>query len=339
MLDNLTLGDCVRTCWHKFLVILDVLLHRGWISTLGVIVVAFLLIRNDQSRDVLSGLGEAVLFFNQLDSASAWYSAGAYVAFWVSAMLLAAVLALIAYVTGGSNPSIVAPRETTEHAVWHSAQIIVLATLWIVYLALLWQMRAASFGMIALPAIVLAFVFVPWTMLRWLCDGTSARLRLMISALISILFIALLFCGISTAGIATTAGGSLAVAAIAATPSLVILAMAAVRSRLPAEYQARINVLLVSLGLLSFAVLAPWEPSAIWTIGSALRPRPPRCERRSLRKDFPGPIAPRPISSAAARTSAVNKAATTAGGSLAVAAIAATPSLVILAIAAVRASR
>jgi hypothetical protein len=155
-------AEDTRNDWRNFLAILDVLLHRAWVSTLGVTVIAFLLIRNDQSRDVLGGLGEALLLFDQLDPYTAWYGVAAYAAFWVSAMLLASALALVAYVTGGSAPS-----ETTKDAVWFSAQIIVLVMLWIIYLAVLWQTRLLAFSlMIVLPAILLAIVFVPWKLLH-----------------------------------------------------------------------------------------------------------------------------------------------------------------------------
>ena len=272
-------GDCARTCGRNLLAILDVLLHRAWVSTLGVIVIAFLLIRNDQSRDVLGGLGEALLLFDQLDSYTAWFGVASYAAFWVSAMLLASALALAAYVTGGA-----APTETTERAVWFSAQITVLVTLWIIYLAVLWQTRLHAFSlMIVLPAILLAIVFVPWKLLHrtrpddekppWPLRVLTPRRCVLISiALTGLAFSLVVAVGIATTVIARTgaeAAGTLLLAASAAAPSLVILAMAAVRPCLPDEYRYQIGVLCFFAVVLTIVVLLPYEPSTIWMIGSA----------------------------------------------------------------------
>lgn len=272
-------AEDTRNDWRNFLAILDVLLHRAWVSTLGVTVIAFLLIRNDQSRDVLGGLGEALLLFEQLDPYTAWYGVAAYAAFWVSAMLLASALALVAYVTGGSAPS-----ETTKDAVWFSAQIIVLVMLWIIYLAVLWQTRLLAFSlMIVLPAILLAIVFVPWKLLhrgRRDDEKPSGPLSVLTPrrcVLLSISLTVLVFSLVAAVGVATTViaatvadiGGTLLIAASAATPSLVILAMAAVQPRLPDEYRYQIGVLAFFAVVLTIVVLWPYEPSTIWMIGSA----------------------------------------------------------------------
>jgi len=252
-------------------------------STLGVIVVGFLLIRNDQSRDVLSGIGEALLLldrvrqslssgsgtllnpgtgFSTFDSAYAWYGFKAYVAFWASAVLLAATLALVAYVAGASKALAVAAGEEMKSTVWHSAQIIVLATLWVIYLALSWQMRSSP-GMLGLPGILLVFVSGPWISLLWVRAKIAAPWRLAISAVISAILTILLFYMI------IPGRNNLILAASALIPSLAIVAMAALRPHLPTMYQAQVKVLLFFALVLSAVVFTPWPQSAIWTIGSA----------------------------------------------------------------------
>ena len=261
MNDRVALRNQAKVCWDGFLAIVDVLFHRAWISTLGLAVTAFVLLRIDQTQDLLKGIG-AQFFSNEglfAGGAIPWSDIKGYAAYWISAGLLAAVLALLVWVTGTREANATTAGRTRYRPVWRSAQIIMATTLGLAYVVLLPYLPHAGIHY-AYPILFFGIVFLPWLLLHRL--HLKHRLDIIISAAISVIAGAVILAPFLNNPALILVGLS------AALPSLAVVAMTALRFCVSTDRRAGVIALSVATILLSAAVIYPWKPSVIWTIGT-----------------------------------------------------------------------
>lgn len=269
---RLAFKNCAEGCRRNLPVVWHVLLYRAWISTLGIAALAVVLIFPDQSREILWGLGETIRSASQdsLEPKFRWNGVMAYAALWLGAVMLATALALVTRVMGA--PVFLAsarPRRARTDRV-HDQRIVALcarsilvATLTVTHFTFLHQLT----GSIVSTALMFVFLFViivlPWVALHRWRPNAGKKWHLATGILIFAVLAGLWFSSYHP-----FVDYDLMQILSAATPSLAIVAIVALGSRLPADDWTWAKVLVISTVLLSVAVFAPWSPNVIWTVGS-----------------------------------------------------------------------
>src|SRR5262249_48309012 len=129
----------------------QVLFYRAWISTFCLLTLGIVLTFESQTRDILWGIGETMQFAarGMISPGFRWAGVIAYSAFWFSGLVLAAVLALVARVTGLLEFSRRNGRSSQQEAyrrkvvfIW--SQIVFVGALGIIHFAYLSEVSIGS---------------------------------------------------------------------------------------------------------------------------------------------------------------------------------------------------
>lgn len=248
--------------WSLLLIFYRILVHNAWIGTLGLIVTAIALLYFGQSRDLLWGIGEPVLF-NLPGPTLGWSNVTPYGSFWLGTVILATTLALVVRTTGAGGFSTlqggVEPGATKNVA--YCARIVLVAALTIMHFAFLRQLTGNAVNAIASLLVMAAVLTVPWILVTIQQGNRGVGQHLVAGVLVAIFLF----------GVWATARelrGQYIRSLSAVTPSLAFLTTLTFGSCQPLSERTWLIVLGISFALLSCAVFWPWSPSVFWTIGS-----------------------------------------------------------------------
>lgn len=258
-------ADTRRSVYERW----SVIAYRAWISTLGLLAIAVLLTTEDQTRDILWSINETMQLATRglMSEGFRWAGVKSYAVFWCASFLLAAILALIARVTGsldfakGETASPQRKHRFQQVAIDYSILIFV-GTLAVIHFAYLSESGSRSNSAIAVMLIMSTAIWLPWYLLnRW-----KAR-RIVWIVVYLVIALGIAYLGVYSKNQMADEGVYAQICSCITPALALIFALRHDWSAPGRDVRLRSVLVLVAL-ILTLAIIAPWSVRVLFTVGS-----------------------------------------------------------------------